>query len=117
MAGDDFKERVEYWEIDNKEIKVPQGEWFKIEFFRHRSRQSDGRFWWAVNGEVVVDYKGPNKMEDPIDRIMLFTVYSEKYPLKQLIYDIEIYDGFPCKEGESCIKTLFNEFFNINLIK
>ena len=100
--GDNFTVRKEYWQRDNKIVPVPQDEWFKVEFFWHRSTNSDGRFWWAVNGNVIVDYHGVNKIKEPIDRIMLFTVYSEKLPLKQLVDDIEIYDGFPCGEGKSC---------------
>ncbi len=99
---DNFNGYEEYWYRENKTVAVPEGEWFKVEFFWHRSSSDDGRFWWAVDGNVIVDYHGANKIQEPIDRIMLFTVYSEKYPLKQLVDDIEIWDGFPCGEGESC---------------
>ena len=100
--GVDFKTRKEYWQIDNKKVEVPENKWFKVEFFWHRSTNNDGRFWWAVDGNIIADYKGKTKIKEPIDRIMLFTVYSEKLPLKQLVDDIEIYNGFPCGEGISC---------------
>jgi hypothetical protein len=93
---------AEYWFKENKAVAVPEGEWFHVEFFWHRSTGSDGRFWWAIDGNVIVDYHGANKIKEPIDRIMLFTVYAEKYPLTQLVDDIEIWNGFPCGEGESC---------------
>jgi len=92
----------EYWFRENKAVAVPEGEWFKVEFFWHRSTGKDGRFWWAVDGNVIVDYHGANKIKESIDRIMLFTVYAEKYPLRQLVDDVEIWDGFPCGEGKSC---------------
>lgn len=92
----------EYWHLENKKVAVPEGEWFHVEFFWHRSIGKDGRFWWAVDGNVVADYHGRNKIKEPINRIMLFTVYAEKYPLTQLVDDIEIWDGFPCGEGQSC---------------
>lgn len=92
----------EYWSKENRTVPVPEDKWFMVEFFWHRSTQSDGRFWWAVNGKVVVDYHGANKIKKQIDRIMLFTVYAEKYPLRQEVDDIEIWNGFPCGEGKSC---------------
>ena len=94
----------EYWNIENHTYPVPEGEWFMVEFFWHRSINSDGRFWWAVDGNIIADYHGSNKIKEPIDRIMLFTVYSGKYPLSQEVDDIEIWDGFPCGVGKSCYK-------------
>jgi hypothetical protein len=79
-----------------------RGGCFLVEFFWHRSTGNDGRFWWAVNGKVIVDHHGPNKILKPIDRGMLFTVYSEKYPLSQYVDDIAIWGGFPRKKGISC---------------
>ncbi len=95
VAKDNYGRYREYWAIENRSIPVPEDEWFKVEFFWHRSRENDGRFWWAVNGDVIADYHGPNKRKKPIDRIMLFTTYSGKYPLTQWVDDIEIWDGFP----------------------
>ncbi len=92
----------EYWYEENHSYPVPENKWFMVEFFWHRSIGDDGRFWWAVDGHIIADHHGSNKIEAPIDRIMLFTVYSGKYPLSQEIDDIEIWDGFPCGEGESC---------------
>ena len=92
----------EYWKEENHTYPVPENQWFMVEFFWHRSRGSDGRFWWAVDGHTIADHRGANKKEADIDRIMLFTVYAEKYPLTQEVDDIEIWDGFPCGEGKSC---------------
>ena len=92
----------EFWYEENHTIAVPEDKWFMVEFFWHRSTGDDGRFWWAVDGTVIADHHGSNKIKDPIDRIMFFTVYSGKYPLSQEVDDIEIWDGFPCGEGKSC---------------
>jgi hypothetical protein len=102
VAKDNYGEYKEFWSEENHSIPVPEGKWFQVEFFWHRSTGNDGRFWWAVNGKVIVDHHGPNKILKPIDRVMLFTVYSEKYPLSQYVDDIEIWDGFPRKKGISC---------------
>jgi len=102
VADPDYSVYKEFWHKENRSLPVPEDDWFMVEFFWHRSTKNDGRFWWSVNGVVVADYHGATKISDPIDRIMLFTVYSEKYPLYQLVDDIEIWDGFPCGEGKSC---------------
>ena len=100
--SDDAPPYHEYWVEENDTHPVPEDRWFMVEFFWHRSTGKDGRFWWAVDGQVIADHHGANKIADPIDRIMLFTTYAERYPLTQLVDDIEIWDGFPCGEGKSC---------------
>jgi hypothetical protein len=102
VAKDKFGKYREFWAEENHSIPVPEGKWFQVEFFWHRSIGDDGRFWWAVNGKVIADHHGSNKISKPIDRIMLFTVYSEKYPLSQYVDDIEIWDGFPRGKEISC---------------
>ncbi len=97
---------LEYWYEENHDIAVPTGEWLSVEFFWHRSTGDDGRFWWAINGNVVADHFGPNKIAEPIDRIMLFTNYSSADSIGQWIDDIEIWDGFPCGEGIPCCTTV-----------
>ncbi len=93
-----------YWEISNRTAPVPVGEWFKFEFFWHRSSQHDGRAWQAINGQVVFDRFGSLLGgNDPIDRIMLTQVYAGgSLPLYQWVDDIEIWDGFPCGDGTPC---------------
>ena len=85
-----------FWEIANHTAPVPVGEWFKFEFFWHRSSQRDGRAWQAVNGQVVLDHFGPlHGGNDPIDRIMLTQVYAGgTVPKYQWVDDIEVWDGF-----------------------
>jgi hypothetical protein len=93
-----------FWEVANHTAPVPVGEWFKFEFFWHRSSQRDGRAWQAINGQVVFDHYGPLLGgPDPIDRIMLTQVYAGgTLPLYQWVDDIEIWDGFPCGDGAPC---------------
>jgi hypothetical protein len=95
VAKDNYGKYKEFWSEENHSIPVPEDEWFQVEFFWHRSVGSDGRFWWAINGKTIIDHHGPNKISKPIDRIMLFTVYSGKYPFFQYVDDIEIWDGIP----------------------
>jgi hypothetical protein len=99
---------VTYWTSDNTVVPVPAGTWFKYEVFWHRSSGSDGRYWAAVNGQVIVDHAGPNmgKYNLPINRIMLANVYSGgTAPMQQWVTGLEIWDGFPCGVGVSCFGT------------
>ena len=51
-------ERETEWVVNNKNIPVPTGEWFKVEVFWRQGSEHNGRLWFAVNGEEVADYKG-----------------------------------------------------------
>lgn len=101
-TGGDYKED---WVVRNKDVVVPIGEWFLVEFFWHRSTGSDGRFFWAVNGQVIADHHGPNYGDhnSHINRISPFGVYTRPavYPVRQWIDDVEFWDGFPCGDGVS----------------
>ncbi len=97
---DDYKE---FWYRENYDVNVPVGEWFDMEVFWHRSKKKDGRVWWAINGDPIVDYHGKTKIKDPIDPIMVFTNYASR-PIRQWIDNIVIADNFPCGVGKSCIK-------------
>jgi len=97
--------RVDYWTIDNHAVAVPVDKWSKFEVYWHRSSGSDGRFWVAVNGEVIADYHGPN-MGDynlPITRIFPNNAYSGGYATVESHHTgFEMWDGFPCGIGVSC---------------
>jgi hypothetical protein len=87
-----------FWESYNTKVPVPIGEWFKFEVFWHRSSGSDGRVWMAVNGQGIVDHRGPNMgvIKAPINRIMMPNLYSgSAYPIYQWVDDLQIWDGFP----------------------
>jgi hypothetical protein len=90
------------WEIDNKDIPVPIGEWFLTEFYWHWSEGNDGRALWKVNGEVVGDHYGPTtRNSKPIDFIMLTQIYGitddgdTSISKLQWVDDIEIWDAIP----------------------
>ncbi|MFA6923364.1 MAG: T9SS type A sorting domain-containing protein [Bacteroidales bacterium] len=95
-----------HWEVTNTTIPVPVGEWFKYEVFWHRSTGNSGRYWAAVNGQVIVDHIGWNKdtiYKLPINRIMLNNTYGGgASPEQQWTTGLEIWDGWPCGVGVSC---------------
>lgn len=96
---------VTYWTVRNFDVPVPVGRWFKFEVFWHRSSGSDGRYWAAVDGQVIVDRFGPNMGEYklPINRIMINNAYSGGSPtVESHSTGLEIWDGFPCGTGKSC---------------
>jgi hypothetical protein len=84
-----------FWSETNTSVPVPTGEWFKVEFFTHRSN-SDGRTWMKVNGETVFDHTGDNigVNNAPINRIFLGNPYANK-PVDVWIDDVQIWDGVP----------------------
>ncbi len=87
-----------FWQVDNHTVPVPVGQWFKYEWFWHRSANSDGRAWAAVDGQVIADHYGPNMgaYNCPINRIVPFTVYTGGYfPAYQWVDDLEIWNTFP----------------------
>jgi len=91
----------EYWFQENKSVPIPVGDWFDVEIFWNRSAKSDGKVWLAINGEVVIDYRGVTKIKDPIHEMMLFTNYAS-VPLEQWVDNIEIWSDFPCGIARSC---------------
>ncbi len=97
--------RVDYWIERNTVIPVPVDKWFKFEVFWHRSTGADGRYWAAVDGQVIVDHLGPNMgdLNLPINRIFINNAYSGGSPeIQSQTTGLEIWDGFPCGEGVSC---------------
>jgi hypothetical protein len=89
------------WEIDNREVPVPIGEWFLTEFFWHWNEGEDGRALWKVNHQVIGDHLGPTtRNSKPIDFIMLTQIYGSTdddvvTAKHQWVDDIEIWDGLP----------------------
>ena len=87
-----------YWKIENRDIPVPVGQWFKLEIYWHRSAGSDGRVWMGANGKTIADHRGPNMGVSnlPVNRIMAPMLYSgQRMPAYQWFDDLEIWDGFP----------------------
>lgn len=87
---------VEYWRIENRTVPVPVGEWFKFEVFWYRSVGIDGRIWMAVNGQIIADRVGSNRILRDINRIYLSSNYGGgAYPLYVWLDDLQIWSGFP----------------------
>jgi hypothetical protein len=86
------------WWVENRNVRVPVGEWFKFEIFWHRSGGTDGRVWMAIDGQTVVDRRGANMgaWNMPINRIMAPLLYTgSAMPVYQWIDDVQVWDGFP----------------------
>ncbi|QOJ24023.1 MAG: hypothetical protein HRU78_10515 [Gammaproteobacteria bacterium] len=96
---------VDYWIETNRIAPIPIDKWSKFEVYWHRSGGSDGRFWVAIDGEVIVDHHGPN-MGDyklPITRIFISNPYSGGHAtVDNHTTGLQIWNGFPCGEGMSC---------------
>jgi hypothetical protein len=105
-VGGVFPARVDYWREDNYVVPVPIDKWFKFEVYWHRSSGTDGRFWAAIDGEVIANYHGPN-MGDynlPVTRIFVSNPYSGGHTsVDNHITGLEIWNGFPCGDGVSCL--------------
>lgn len=87
-----------FWRIEDRNVPVPIGEWFKYEVFWHRSDGPEGRVWAAVNGKVIADRHGPlmGVHRKAINRIMLPNLYQGgTTPQYQWVDDLEIWNGFP----------------------
>jgi hypothetical protein len=99
--------RVDYWIEDSRDVTVPIDKWFRFEVYWHRSNGGDGRFWAAVDGDVIVDHFGSN-MGDyklPITRIMINNPYSGgAAPVESHSTGLEIWDNYPCGKSMSCYK-------------
>jgi hypothetical protein len=86
-----------FW-VENRTVPVPVDNWFKVEFFLHRSAGTDGRVWMAVNGQIIADRRGANMgaWGMPVNRIMAPLLYSgSAMPIYQWVDDLEIWTGFP----------------------
>ena len=88
----------QFWSTSNTAVAVPINQWMKVETFWHRSSANDGRWWMAVNGQVLVDHYGPNMgiYNAAINRIMPSLIYSSTaYPTYHWVDDLQIWDSFP----------------------
>jgi hypothetical protein len=91
------------WQLFNKDVPVPIGEWFLLEAFWKRSAGNDGRVWFAVNGQPLFDHKGSNSKGGPLHQWHIFKVYTglnslARGPAYQWIDDVEIHSDVPSRE-------------------
>lgn len=99
--------RVDYWSAENYTSTVPVDKWFKFEAYLHRSSGADVRWWNAVDGEVIIDYKGPNMgdLNLPLTRLFITNPYSGGHTsVEAHMTGPEIWNGFPCGVGVLCYK-------------
>ncbi len=90
------------WEIENKMVEVPIGEWFKMEAYFKKDKKN-GRVWWAVNNQQVANYEGRTEHPDnpmPVKFWSFVKLYQdekwfENGPVFQWIDDLEFWTGFP----------------------
>ena len=87
-----------WWDASNKTVPVPMDQWFLQEIYIHRSSGSDGRFFWAVNGQKLIDRYGNNYGVDgeQINCLMYNITYGSLYPQSQMIDDLEVWNVPPC---------------------
>jgi hypothetical protein len=82
------------WEIENDNLAVPVGEWFKMELFWHWSDGADGRTLWKINGNPIVDYMGATTYySQPLSKINLWQISGNVNPKKQWIDDVQIWSS------------------------
>lgn len=87
------------WSSYNSSVPVPVTQWMLMEYYLHRSAGSDGRFFWAVNGQTLVDHSGPTygANQENIDFLALLNVYgTNMQPAYQWVDDVEVWDVPPC---------------------
>jgi hypothetical protein len=85
------------WTILNAHTPVPIGKWFRLETSWLISR-SDGYLRVSVNGVPIADHEGRTKLNEPIDSMQIFKVYTGASSLAvgrayQWIDDVEIRRG------------------------
>ncbi|MEM7590089.1 MAG: hypothetical protein AAF383_00960 [Cyanobacteria bacterium P01_A01_bin.83] len=91
------------WTADNKEVSVPIDEWFDVEVFWRKGGENNGRLWFAVNGEEVLDFQGRTQHADRPQDLQfwsIFKVYTglnslKNGPVYQWIDDVEIRSDVP----------------------
>lgn len=89
------------WTEDNTSFPAKVDEWFLMEIYLKRSTGADGRFFWAANGNVVVDHYGPafGAYQENVHFLAISALYGDSRnmsPAYQWLDDLEIWDRPPC---------------------
>jgi hypothetical protein len=124
------------WTGDNSSIPVPTGQWMLMEYYLHRSIGSDGRFFWAVNGQTIVDHSGPTygANQENFDFLAFLNVYGTNMnPAYQWVDDIQVWTLPPCGTlpcgstsvygisfdgiGDSSVRVSFNVSSSFNALR
>jgi hypothetical protein len=90
--------QVPYWTFDST-VKAPTTRWFPVEIYFHRANDSTGRFFFAADGQTIIDRRGPNMgyRQDVIAAIAHPLVYSSfKTAGWHMVDSFEVRDRPPC---------------------
>jgi len=85
-----------WWSEVNRNIEVPLDKWFELEVFWKFSSGQDGKIWIAVNGQTIIERRGPNKLTKNMRYWNPFKIYGARGT--SLITDVEIWDDIPIKK-------------------
>ncbi len=87
-----------YYDTYNMSVPVPIEQWFLMEIYIKRSPGSNGRFFWAVDGQTLVDRSGPTYglNNEEISNMYYISLYGNQFPMNEWLDDIEIWDAPPC---------------------
>lgn len=96
------------WQIRNREVPVPLGEWFLIEAYL-KKHPTDGRVYFAVNGKVIGDISTRTEHKSdpfPLKLWCVFKLYHHeewlaKGPTNQWYDDLEIWSSFPPNHSQA----------------
>jgi hypothetical protein len=84
------------WSIDAPSFPVPLDRWFLTEMYIRRSSGADGRVAWGVDGQLLVDHRGPSygAYQENINFLAISALYGQDAnmnPAYQWIDDLEIW--------------------------
>lgn len=92
------------WLYHNKDVSVPQNQWFKLELYWKHSAGDDGRIWVAIDGTTLFDHHGRTMRANPVAVFNPFKVYGT---LGEAWYDdIEIWDNIPSDEDRTTLAPI-----------
>lgn len=85
------------WQVPNKDVAVPIGEWFLLEAFWRLTTDGDDQVQVAVNGQTICDYRENSTVMKPaLDSYHVFKLYGNIGKVFHWIDDVEFWDAVPC---------------------
>ena len=83
------------WQVNNRTVPVPLGEWMLFEVYWKEGSGSHGRMVVRINCQTVADHVGRTRYQGPLDAVHLFKVYASPEslalgPSYQWIDDVEV---------------------------
>lgn len=94
--------RMTEWEEINGDHTVPVGRWFQVEAYM-KKHASDGRVWFAVDGETICDYRGRTEHKDNPLPLKFWSIFKQYHGTNwilqkqthQWVDDLELWSAFP----------------------